>query len=179
MTRHNISIALIWSIWLSVIFFTLRANNAPDYQMPYSAKKLLSSLLPQGWGFFTRDPKEGITEAYSYDQSTDEVSLITVKNASAANAIGFSRNARFAGIDLVFLLEYAKADMWHKGKGDFKDNIPLTADTIIADKPIQYFPEGEYILHRYEPIPFAWAGKGQESYRPYLIARVQVTSKKQ
>lgn len=175
MTKTKISIALIWSIWLLVVFFTVRAYNAPDYQMPYSAKKLMSSFLPQGWGFFTRDPKEGITKAYRYDN--EELFLVTINNGAAENAIGFSRNARFVGIDLLFLLGYVPDSVWHNGKGDFRSYIPSAADTVFVDKSIQYFPEGEYILHRYEPIPFSWAGKGQENYRPFLVARVQVINK--
>ena len=177
MTQKKISIFLIWSIWTLIIFFTIRANNAPDYHMPYATKKLMASLLPQGWGFFTRDPKEGITEAYSYHKGA--LSSITVKNASIQNQMGLSRNARFAGIDLIFLLGYVPDSAWHKGKGDFRSNLPDELDTVVVDKPIQFFPEGEYVLHRYEPIPFAWAGRGQDNFRPYLVARVRVINKKQ
>ncbi|UII26200.1 SdpA family antimicrobial peptide system protein [Fulvivirga maritima] len=168
--KKNISIILIWSFWIFMALMLTRIYNTPDYKLPYPVKKLSMSMFPQGWGFFTRNPQEGITEAYAIENNT--LKNITIKNASAQNLFGFSRNARFVSIDVAILLEYLPEDKWTSGKGDFKDHLPKETVKIEVDRSIQHFPDGEYLIYRYEPISFLWAGKNQEHYRPYRVMRI-------
>jgi antimicrobial peptide system SdpA family protein len=166
----------IWGAWVVLCYLILISHSSKDYRVTHKVKKHISFLLPQGWGFFTRDPREAITMAYKIENG--ELRELTVQNASVKNYLGFSRNSRFVGIDLSKILEQISSDTWKNGKGDFAQQIPATPDTILVlQERLKFFPEGEYVFYQYQPIPFAWADRNQKVYQPYLSAKVKILYK--
>jgi antimicrobial peptide system SdpA family protein len=163
----------VWTAWILLSYFTIRSHNSTDYHIKYEMKKNLTFLWPQGWGFFTRDPQEAIISAYKLENG--ELTMLTVKNSSLENYLGFSRNTRFVTRELATILGSLPKDRWKTGKGDFKNQIPAKPDTTVTVKEnFRFFQDGDYVFCQHNIIPLAWANMHQEKYQPYLILRVRI-----
>jgi antimicrobial peptide system SdpA family protein len=168
---------IIWSAWFLLIYGVVITYSLPTPIIKYDIKKNLITALPQGWGFFTRNPQEATVEAYAYSNS--ELELISKGNTSLSNMLGFSRKSRYIGYELGTLLRHVPKKAWVNEKGEYlKNEIPPDPTIILSTDSIQqslkFFPKGEYVFYQYKMIPFAWANNSQEQYRPYLVARLRI-----
>ena len=146
--------------------------------MNFKNKQNFLVLIPQGWGFFTKDPKDVIIDAYEALPTKDSAQLLSVSNTSLKNLVGLSRNNRFVGYEISKLVPHIPGKAW-KNKRGYLDvgAIPPDSTSIIhtVTDTLAFFEVGrDYILHQYKPIPYAWSGKGQEKNRPYLVARIRL-----
>ncbi|MBV8353684.1 MAG: SdpA family antimicrobial peptide system protein [Candidatus Eremiobacteraeota bacterium] len=71
-------------------------------QLPIEIAANIRSFLPEGWAFFTKDPREDVSQAYIY--SRDEWTLVTRPAAEPGSLFGFSRRPRAQGVELGLLL---------------------------------------------------------------------------
>jgi antimicrobial peptide system SdpA family protein len=163
-----------WFFWALVLYVALFSNNRNSLILDYKVKKNITYAFPQGWGFFTRSPREALVDIYREEKG--KLKLVSILNTSPNNFFGFSRNSRVIGFEMAPILKSISKSSWENRKGDFEANIPdQISDTINLAKPLKYFPAGTYVLHQYKIIPFAWVGQGQEKHRPILVSKIYVT----
>lgn len=165
--------------WLSFFYFIGLANIAHTNTLEFRTKKNLTFMMPQGWAFFTKDPREVRMDAYKITES-GEIKLLTIGNTSWENAIGLSKGNRYADYELSKIIPHIPKEAWKNGIGILGENIVSDSLTIIytlEEELKNYYAGEEYLLYQYKPIPYAWAGKGQENHRPYLVARIKIAHK--
>ncbi len=163
---------LIWGFWTSILILALFTNASSEATISYKIKKNINFFMPQGWGFFTRNPREAMIDAYSYKKG--ELKLLTVSNLSAYNWFGLSRKTRLVGFELSNLLGVVPEEAWKDGINDFRTCIPQKIYVVRPTGTLKNYPPGEYILHQYKPIPFSWASHGQNETKPFLVAHIRV-----
>lgn len=162
----------IWLFWGIIIYITFSSAINVSVSVGHDTRKVVSHLLPEGWGFFTRNPREALVDAYQV--SAAGLKPLPLRNTSAANLVGISRKARFVGFELAKAIGYIPQQEWKHARGDLQKNIPAKPYPIELKEKLKYFPAGEYLFVQYKQMPWAWAKQSQESFRPYLVSRIKI-----
>lgn len=121
-----------------------------------------NSLAPQGWGFFTKDPKE--ENFYLYKVENGKIENFNIMNFSKEYYFGLSRTPRIISIDVAFLTEKLQ-NKWHKN---------ISMDSISRIKPIDIkkndsltaLPLGVYIIEVKKIVPLEWFNDNQNDFVP-------------
>src|SRR3984893_11911222 len=104
-------LAITWSMLSLYAVHIELAVHALDLPLESSIKPNLQALIPEGWGFFTRDPREArllpfIQQAGAWRSASEG------PNGEAWNAFGFNRAARAQGGEMGLLEFTIPADAW-------------------------------------------------------------------
>lgn len=106
--KNNLGFTLI----LTLSFFTAILSQVVITNMPYNplrqgtVENSVATLLPQGWAFFTRSPRE--PQIYLFEEIDGKVVKKSYPNASMESAFGFTRKVRSKGIELGHLMKELK-----------------------------------------------------------------------
>ncbi|UOQ74652.1 SdpA family antimicrobial peptide system protein [Hymenobacter cellulosilyticus] len=127
----------------------------------FQERYAFSVLLPEGWGFFTKSPRDEKNVLYRImPDKTLEVAVH--KNADPENLFGFSRRSRRTSMEFSRVMAHVKAKDWEKYQSYSLRDL-LTSDTIAAvrvpysTKQFNQLEKGTYIVKRYSIVPWAWA----------------------
>jgi antimicrobial peptide system SdpA family protein len=151
--------------------------------MPYNAIKLpfqrlvkTSSFFPQGWKFFTRSPREDITDTYVKEDNNWVTTIHS--NSSPINFFGASRLSRAKSVESALLLQSAAENNIDWVKCD--DPLQICAEkvqsngTVVNSSPIPYIC-GEVVFILQAPIPWAWSMSKKPINMPSKIIKTNVT----
>lgn len=166
----NRILLLTWGILILLIFFS---SLKEQVFVSNKLKNTLSIIFPQGWGFFTKSPREPMLEVYRVDQRNN-MELVTLKNQSSSNFFGLSRRGRMIGYESSMIASQISQNLW---KDEImKNKFKLPKDTIIQIKKGdgKYFQRGIYLLVSYKIIPFIWANENQEANNPIKYTFIKV-----
>ena len=148
----------IASVWAFVLFSVLKVMTPYN---PLSATKEskanLVAFFPQGWAFFTRNPREANTFMYKVENGQLTPAIET--NASISNWFGIRKETRVKGVEMGALLGRLDKKPWTEcpeGINSFEQVDSLESVRIINGAPKPHFC-GEYLLETREPVPWAWA----------------------
>jgi antimicrobial peptide system SdpA family protein len=156
----------------SIFYLTITSYARVNASLPgYNIKSIFNTLLPEGWGFFTRNPREPIVELYKIER--ERIVKITIQNGSSQNFWGISRKSRKIGMEMSMIAVLIKSESWYGGKGNFRLNIPKSS-YIIKKPKLVYFLSGEYLVVSTDVIPWAWASHSEKIKSNYKIARVNI-----
>lgn len=163
---------IIISFWTVVVFLILFSNNSTYPILNYNTQKTMFYLFPQGWGFFTKDPKEVTIDVYQLEGKA--LKLISMNNFSAQNLFGFSRKARYVGYEFGKLEQSIPKTAYKNEIGSIGKIYPNKSTIIKIPFIPKFYPlNKEYIVYQYKIVPFEWINQDQEQYRPYLVARIK------
>lgn len=126
------------------------------------ALSLVKNLIPQGWGFFTKDPKEPNFYLYKVDREVSEVNLM---NFSFKYYFGLSREPRIISTEIALIANKLGVKDWHKNI-TMDSLLKLTPPIFMKNDSINALPPGKYIIEIKEIVPIEWFGHGQEKYIP-------------
>lgn len=166
---YPILIAVLWITFLNYVFISsLPIPNNTSYKQ----KATFFNIIPQGWGFFTRDPREN--EIYLYTIINNSVVKFTDTNGSQKNFYGASRKNRLIGIELGLLIPKINKSSWKEMKGGkLVFNPKIHTDTILN----KFSPcniKGTYFIVEQERIPWAWSRNYNNLIMPYKYAKIYV-----
>lgn len=148
------TISAFWLfIALNVIKISLPYNSFGT--MLYGKSEIIfKSVLPEGFAFFTRDPRE--FQITIYNSNKEEIDL---HNGSWSYLLGVNRYPRAYNVELGHIFSVIAAKQWYNCQSG---GIDCLDDSVIPLYVIQNnFPhpmlKGEYYLKIDEPTPWAWA----------------------
>lgn len=136
------------------------------------AVNMMREILPEGWSFFTKSPREAFVVAY--DESG--VELGTAPNAQARWAFGLNRGSRLGGIDVDRIIEKLDPGAWRPC------DVSASVSACSRDVELQAVKIkdeaqslcGNIILARKAPVP--WAFRGTDSpIEQVAAAKVECT----
>lgn len=139
------------------ILFTAMISSNNDNAMPLSKERasLLYSIIPQGWAFFTREPKEDIINFYEIKGKN----LILLNEGASLNVkhiFGFNRISRKLSIDLSTLYLNVPKKLWTDFKFSEqsleKQKIYFATSEMLENKDLK----GEFLLTKTRRKPWAW-----------------------
>lgn len=164
--------SIITIFWIALVFLVALSNfNSLGINklINHTDKKSIVFSLPQGWGFFTKNPQTLSADCYLIDEN--KLERKTISNSSWKNFLGLSRKSRYYGFELSQILNIIPTDQWIDSKGNFKKiNFYNHPTYTIRDENLNllvYQYSKKYLIILKEPIPFSWAKLGQEEYQPF------------
>lgn len=167
-------------IWTALILAVL-AGSIEDSPLRYSSSEKLNliAILPEGWSFFTRNPREATDHVY-HRQEAGWVSLGRT-NSHVANLFGARRTARIHGIELSALLQQVAVGKWHRAVVRLEDlkaieSIPVMKVTNPALRPTLC---GQLLVQRREPVPWAWSSRRDAIEMPADIVRLRSSCRRE
>jgi antimicrobial peptide system SdpA family protein len=166
----------LWVLWGSVIAVIAGGStHESPLRVPYLVRQELIILTPQGWSFFTRNPREDVDTVYV--RKADQWRIYSFTNNSLRNWVGVSREARGVGIELAALLLNIRGEQWRKC--DITPVTCLTSETlapVAVDSPsLLEGLCGEVGVVRGPPVPWAWSRRYWKIQMPTKVIRLHVT----
>lgn len=173
----NITIFIgITVLGLSILLYSI-VNSLSVNPLSLSEKYILQlrQILPQDWGFFSKNPREG--EFAFFEDTGNKLNL---PNANLSNAWGISRKGRAQGTEAGLLYRNIKNNSVLQCNDYLNDCIKKYENrkyTEIVNKTPNPTMCGRYKFFELENIPFAWAESTKEKYIAKKYYKVDVTCK--
>lgn len=163
---------IVWSTFGALVLVTA----VPDSPLAPSmlARINLLTVMPQGWAFFTRDPREPTPVLYAHGSSGwTEVSL---KHTSRTNAYGFRRIARIHGQELAALLSQVPAEAWTEvAAGSDPVRVHVLEHHFVQNPARRPDLCSSLLVVVREPVPWAWARARRHVFMPGRMVRLEVS----
>ena len=136
-------------------------------------KKNISLIFPQGWGFFTKNPRDLVLEIYIIKNK--KLYYIDVSNLSLKNKFGFSRSSRVIGYELSTIASKIQKNEWKESTNkDINNHINDKAIILQNNATFNYLKKGEYLIKAFKPIPYAWSKSKQEKFNPISVVKIKM-----
>jgi antimicrobial peptide system SdpA family protein len=131
---------------------------------------------PQGWSFFTKDPREEKQTVYVRRGSAWELVLLAPHDRPA-NILGLRRKSRAQGVEMALLLSgNAPAEDWHACTAPLQECLaqlpPGRAVRNTSPAPTMC---GSVAIVLQKPIPWAWATSPRPVTMPSRILSLEVS----
>lgn len=167
------ALCLCWCTIAAYSASTVMADTA--IELPGVHSPLVNSLAPQGWAFFTRDPREPQMHVLEL-RDEQWLPLPGFRVSSRENSFGTSRRARKLGVEYGMLFNAVTKDQWRDCKDDVSDCLDVIDETIELDTPSPA-PAicGDIALVSQPAVPWAWARSAKPISMPSRIAKLRVT----
>lgn len=141
---------------LLIIFsfsFTLFSNSIPYNLVTGNLKKikLISTVSPQGWGFFTKSPREENIYIYSLNDNLVKNEMPT--NSHYSNYFGISKKSRMVGYEVSMILTQLKHEKWSSFNGVFVND---KKGIIVDNSNLHFLKNGKYALVKEKITPYLW-----------------------
>lgn len=143
---------------------------------PPKIKLFIFSILPEGWGFFTKNPRDPIVYIYKYS-GNEWQNVLLRPNSAPINFIGLKRDARAQGAEYGLILsQIPKIDtvicknMTHLECLESRDEIKLIE---VRNSSLKKTLCGDIVLFLQEPIPWAW--RKSNTKMDIRVYRIKVT----
>lgn len=174
--RSSIVLIVISAVWIIFIGKSIIAVLPTNPLSPnIDEQSLMKTLYPQGWGFFSKNPREEMINVYETKTYSQAVSW---PNNSFKNVFGLYRHGRAQGVELGYLIEQIpKSIEWEDCKDGTISCLKKT-DTVVTinNKTPKASLCGNLGLSRETLIPWAWSIKrGSNISKESKVLRVEVT----
>lgn len=164
------------SAWTLVAAFAVHPM-LPDnpVRLPGDARGVARAILPEGWAFFTRDPREARMSAWGRgsDGWTRNTSW---PHSSPGNLLGLRRASRTQGVELGLLQGEVSEGDWVACSGELQDCLG-TAPVARRVHTAALRPTlcGDVAIVSQPPVPWAWARSARPARMPARVVRLEVT----
>jgi len=132
------------------------------------------ALLPQGWAFFTRDPREERVTAWI--RRGDGWEVVDQRGSSLSAFMGLRRSASVLGVELGTLAAKLPEERWVAAADP--RNPTATGATLppmeVRDDSVAPRLCGDLVLSKAEPVPWAWSRSRTPVPMPTRVARATV-----
>jgi len=169
---------------IAYILLILLASSVPASTIAVSRiqQMQLNRLAPEGWAFFTKDPKGA--ELVLYEVTADkQIRRFTRRPSTAGLLFGLNRRMRIVSQEFSRLQEYFSDSLWRNIEGPVEqyayllDSLPAIKMPNTAQYPQLH---GTYIVQSVEPVPWAWSGaKNIMAYAKSKICKIHVVRSKE
>ena len=175
-TRLGISALALLLFWITVIAYTAHPIlPANPIQLPLEEKSPLPHFLPQGWAFFTRDPRSMGLSAFL--KTADGMWHPSPSGKRFwPHLMNFSRRWKLPGIELGIILNELPDPQWQACQDPpvtCLEKAPSsgTVENTLAGPMLC----GDVGIVRQPPIPWAWSQASDETVMPSEVLRLQVS----
>ncbi len=138
------------------------------------AQKIISTIFPEGWSFFTKNPQDQTLVVYQIIEG--DLILKTVDNHNSKNMFGLSRYSRIISYEASMLANEAMKLVWKQDiMGNLK-TLDFNQSNNIKVANNRHLIDGTFLLVLYKPIPYAWSKAQQGKNIPIKYITVNLVS---
>lgn len=165
-----VCVVAFWSVIVAYVLHAVIPSN--PIRLPKEDLIAAKVWAPQGWAFFTRNPKGPVLKAFALKQGSWRLIQLP-RNGSGENLLGFSRRARALGIELGLVTSFVHESEWFDCETDPADCLAqISRSKKVKNRVSEPRLCGEIGIVFQEPLPWAWAAK--EITMPSKISRLSV-----
>jgi antimicrobial peptide system SdpA family protein len=151
---------------LCFIFLVLASSLRTNALSPGSSIRSADAyLFPQGWAFFTKDPRDQMVDVYRFGQD-ERLECVLQKNSASAYFFGISRKGRRVVLEISLILSTLPDSIWRTSRGEPDIHFLPQAITVHREPFMYVLTKGKYLIIEQRPIPWAWAKMNQKKYNP-------------
>jgi antimicrobial peptide system SdpA family protein len=171
----GVGLVSIGSIWAAALFTAL-PTTVLDARSASGGRPVISTLIPQGWSFFTRDPQSPSLVIYDVGPGGQIIRAGTLPQTRPENLGGLSRNQRSQDTEKSLLAR--SVTEWSTCDGEGFEAcasrvLALPADVVVSDATEPNFC-GEYLLVLQAVTPFAFRHATSGEIQAEEMAHVDV-----
>jgi len=176
--RIYLYFAFSFLFWLFILFFLLIASISESIINVSRISKIRSTVfMPEGWAFFTKNPRE--ENFVLYKKEGHGWDLKTIQAGSYKNIFGLNRKIRIANQELGMLLSNYTNPQWVDLKGRMNDpSNTVLLDTLSARDVVDHshYPifTGEYILQKVYNVPWVWYSSNPDLVMDSKISKIHI-----
>lgn len=170
--RLLLTYAILVAFWTSVIAYVL-LGSVLDHPLraSYRERQNLIAISPQGWGFFTRDPREPVELIYRWEKG--RWLLYSFSNSSLRNLLGVRRAARASSVELQPMLAQVPSERWVDCKGAVDLCLRQAAPARVKNRSTLKRLCGRIGVERRPPIPWAWSRHSGDLQMPGKVVQLE------
>lgn len=160
------------------VFLVFAPSHALLNRNQSQGLSVVAELLPQGWAFFTRDPREPYVSLYQQqEQKWEQFNSTTV--AGSEHLFGLDRSARTENYEIDVITSAIPPEEWAGCEEE-----PITyclPESPVPSMSVQAHGEGlrfcgVIAVTTQEPVPWAWADLIGQMPGDYAIVNVECHS---
>lgn len=176
----NVVFVLTVSAWVLIGAFVaiISIPHNPLSRFFSNRKTVLisKSVLPEGFSFFTRNPKEPTLHLYKL--VAGKLQRLPQNNAHYKNAFGIIRKTRSENVELGSILSTLNGRKWGRCVNLSVDDC-ISSSVIIPKYTISNLNEepqlcGDFVIQNVEAMPYAWNSFKKKIYMPYEIIEIKI-----
>jgi antimicrobial peptide system SdpA family protein len=164
-------------MWATVCAYALHAALPFNpVKLPFERWVQVRLWMPEGWAFFTRDPREERMLLFKRDSGGRWVSASIGPNSKLSNDLGLNRASRAQSMEAALLLSDFPTSMFQ----DCRDSpVDCLQHIRVSGSFKNISPDptlcGELGIAMQPPIPWAWMASGHPVIMPSRVLRMDVT----
>ena len=158
--------------WFVVLCFVIINSvvETTTFSIKTKTKQIVNHFIPQGWGFFTKNPKEE-DRIFIYKNIGGEYILTFNPNSSLKNVLGFKRKERAKQRDVMFIMNELTDDDFVLCRSLDKTWCEQNKVRKLKSK-FTFYDKGEYFLVLQKPTPWAWAKHSETLLKPTRSTKI-------
>lgn len=167
--------SLVASFWLIINVFLITVKGNP-IEITNEVDTRVFNFIPQGWAFFTRDPREAQITIYKIENDSI-LKPYPQRHSSFTNLFGLKRTSSKILTELQ-LLKLKTSDSLYS---NLKWNYQANQYSKIPSEKFEYRNEifdpillGDFIVVYQKPVPWAWSKSIERIEMPSKIIRFKI-----
>ncbi|GAA2878607.1 SdpA family antimicrobial peptide system protein [Streptosporangium fragile] len=173
--RVLVAMTAFWAVVVFYVVHTALPSNALRLPGQEQLRQSILSVVPQGWAFFTKSPRDPQIGVWRVDASGAWHDARLGPHSKPANVLGFNRRSRAQGVELGIMQTAARNTWTRCDRGDIPACLRTTPTALTLRNPS---PDpilcGTVGMSLQEPVPWAWAADGS-TRMPAKVTRVEIT----
>ena len=140
----------------------------------HNYKREVFSLVPQGWAFFTRSPREAQISVY---QIATDGSLTPLNHHHHQNYLGLNRDATRLISELGVVKSNLADSLWVNTTWNYQSELygSLPETTVTVTNPVKNAQLcGELLVVLQPPVPWAWSKSIDQIKMPAKAIRLNI-----
>ena len=168
-----IAVGLAWAV--AIGYATYPALPHSPIHLPFAEQAQTLLWAPEGWAFFTRDPREEKQTVY-IKRDSEWRSALLAPHGRLFNIVGLRRKSRSQGVELALLMNGLPANLWQPCTASLQQCLAQLprgqAVHNISPAPTMC---GTIAVVLQKPVPWAWAGSSRPVTMPCRILALEVS----
>ncbi len=150
------ALAVPWLLFCAFVVAEYLPANPFTPNVPADARVAVRQLVPQGWGFFTKSPRDEQIHLYRVTGAA-YADAFAGHESEARNLFGLSRRPRMQGRELGAITAHASVSIACDADLQSCLNRARHSRENVVTTGAKAQLCGEFVMTRQAPIPFAWA----------------------
>lgn len=167
--------SLVVSTWLVVNVFLVTVKGNP-IEITNEVESRVFNFIPQGWAFFTRDPREAQITIYKIENDSI-LKPYPQRHSSFTNLFGLKRTSS----KILTELQLVKLKTPDSLYSDMEWNYQVDKYSKLPTKSFEYKNEifdpillGNFIVIYQKPVPWAWSKSIQRIKMPSKVIKFNI-----
>jgi len=171
--------ALAVALWTAATVLGLYAIHGGmrfnPIRLPFEGRIFAPLWIPEGWAFFTRDPREADLYVFTR-QPNGWVNASLGPIAKPSNIFGLNRATRHQGVESSLLIGRLQKSTWRDCSVEpleCLDSAPVQA--TVSNQSSQRTLCGSVGFVLQKPVPWAWSRSRRKTIMPSQVVKLEIT----